>query len=88
MDSQTCDFILTDHEYKGSAFQVMKKKAKAKKQKTQSAVAEAVTENCHITAASWTKITYNGIMRFLIVAIAYIGAEYLVFLFSLAQNQR
>ena len=72
MDAQICDSILTDHEYKGTPFQVMKKKTVAKKEKVQSAVAEAVEENCHNTATSWTKITYNGIVRFLTIAIAYI----------------
>ena len=50
----------------------MKKKAVAKTQKVQSALAEAVEENCHNTATSWTKVTYNGIVRFLTIAISYI----------------
>ena len=72
MDAQISDCILTDHEYKGTCFQVLKKKAVAKTQKVQSAVAEAVRENCHNTATSWTKVTYNGIVRFLTIAISYI----------------
>ena len=72
MDAQISDCILTDHEYKGTCFQVLKKKAVAKTQKVQSAVAEAVEEKCHNTATSWTKITYNGIVRFLTIAISYV----------------
>ena len=72
MDAQICDYILTDHEYKGTCFQVMKRKAVAKTEKAQSAVAEAVSENCHNTTTSWIKITYNGIVRFLTIAISYI----------------
>ena len=72
VDFDICAIILSDCNYSGNLIQVTEDKAFALKERIENNLAKFIMNTCDKFTVMWLKISYNGLLRIIMIAMAYL----------------
>jgi hypothetical protein len=76
VDADICDCIISDYEFCSTCLQILKKRFVVTKKRVEISLSKAIDENCGCLMTSWIRISFNGLMRFLTIALAYLDLSF------------
>jgi hypothetical protein len=76
VDADICDCIISDYEFCSTCLQILKKRFVVTKKRVEISLSKAIDENCGCLIKSWIRISFNGLMRFLTIALAYLDLSF------------
>jgi Na+/melibiose symporter-like transporter len=76
VDADICDCIISDYDFCHTCLQILKKRFVVTKKRVEMSLSKAVDENCGCLMTSWIKVSFNRLMRFLTIAMAYLDLSF------------
>jgi hypothetical protein len=76
VDADICDCIISDYAFCSTCLQILKKRFVVTKKRVEISLSKAIDENCGCLIKSWIRISFNGLMRFLTIALAYLDLSF------------